>query len=55
MASARKPVRRASVTREAAEEAVRTLLRWAGEDPAREGLQDTPQRVVDAYGEWFSG
>ena len=55
MASARKPVRRAAVTREAAEEAVRTLLRWAGEDPAREGLQDTPKRVVDAYGEWFSG
>jgi GTP cyclohydrolase I len=43
------------VTREAAEEAVRTLLRWAGEDPAREGLLDTPRRVVEAYGDWFSG
>ena len=43
------------VTREAAEEAVRTLLRWAGEDPAREGLRDTPSRVVSAYREWFSG
>jgi GTP cyclohydrolase IA len=43
------------VTREAAEEAVRTLLRWAGEDPAREGLRDTPGRVVSAYREWFGG
>jgi GTP cyclohydrolase IA len=43
------------VTREAAEEAVRTLLRWAGEDPAREGLRDTPSRVVSAYQEWFAG
>jgi GTP cyclohydrolase I len=38
-----------------AEEAVRTLLRWAGEDPAREGLLDTPKRVVNAYRDWFSG
>ncbi|MGB6486177.1 MAG: GTP cyclohydrolase I FolE [Steroidobacteraceae bacterium] len=43
------------VTRETAEEAVRTLLRWAGEDPAREGLRDTPGRVVSAYREWFGG
>ncbi|HRQ63825.1 MAG TPA: GTP cyclohydrolase I FolE [Xanthomonadaceae bacterium] len=43
------------VTREAAEEAVRVLLRWAGDDPAREGLLDTPRRVVDAYGDWFGG
>jgi GTP cyclohydrolase I len=43
------------VTREAAEEAVRVLLRWAGEDPAREGLRDTPSRVVSAYQEWFAG
>jgi GTP cyclohydrolase I len=43
------------VTREAAEEAVRTLLRWAGEDPAREGLRDTPARVASAYREWFAG
>ena len=41
--------------REEAEEAVRTLLRWAGDDPAREGLIDTPSRVVRAYTEWFSG
>jgi GTP cyclohydrolase I len=44
-----------SVTRAAAEEAVRTLLRWAGDDPAREGLRDTPSRVVSAYQDWFSG
>lgn len=43
------------VTREQAEEAVRTLLRWAGEDPSREGLLDTPRRVVEAYGDWFGG
>jgi len=42
-------------TRREAEDAVRTLLRWAGDDPAREGLRDTPQRVVDAYQDWFSG
>ena len=46
---------RSQVSRRAAEEAVRTLLRWAGEDPRREGLHDTPQRVVDAYRDWFSG
>ena len=43
------------VSREAAEDAVRTLLRWAGEDPQREGLIDTPKRVVKAYQDWFSG
>jgi GTP cyclohydrolase I len=43
------------VTRAAAEGAVRTLLEWAGEDPDREGLHDTPKRVVDAYRDWFSG
>ncbi len=42
-------------TREEAEEAVRTLLRWAGDDPGREGLRDTPGRVARAYGEWFRG
>jgi GTP cyclohydrolase I len=40
---------------EEAEEAVRTLLRWAGDNPEREGLIDTPSRVVRAYSEWFSG
>ena len=46
---------RSKTSRRAAEEAVRTLLAWAGEDPRREGLLDTPQRVVDAYRDWFSG
>lgn len=46
---------RGGVSREQAEEAVRTLLRWAGEDPTREGLLETPKRVVQAYGDWFSG
>ena len=42
-------------TRDEAEQAVRTLLRWAGDDPDREGLRDTPARVVRAYEEWFGG
>jgi GTP cyclohydrolase I len=42
-------------TREEAEAAVRVLLRWAGDDPGREGLRDTPARVARAYEEWFSG
>ena len=42
-------------TRAEAEDAVRTLIRWAGDDPAREGLRATPGRVVRAYEEWFAG
>jgi GTP cyclohydrolase I len=42
-------------TRKQAEEAVRTMIRWAGDDPAREGLLDTPSRVVRAYEEFFAG
>ena len=42
-------------SREEAEEAIRTLLLWAGDDPAREGLVDTPQRVARAFEEWFAG
>ncbi len=42
-------------SREEAEEAVRTLLRWAGDDPTREGLLDTPKRVVKSYEELFKG
>jgi GTP cyclohydrolase I len=42
-------------TREEAEAAVRTLLRWACDDPAREGLHDTPARVVRSYEEFFAG
>ena len=49
------PDQRHGVARADAEAAVRTLLRWAGDDPEREGLLDTPKRVVKAYGDWFSG
>jgi GTP cyclohydrolase I len=42
-------------TREEAEEAVRTLIRWAGDDPGREGLIGTPDRIVRSYQEFFSG
>src|SRR5262252_8219295 len=42
-------------TRAEAEEAVRVLIRWAGDDPEREGLDGTPARVVRAYEEWFAG
>jgi len=42
-------------SREEAEAAVRTLLAWAGDNPNREGLLDTPKRVTDAYGEFFAG
>ena len=41
--------------RKQAEEAVRTLLLWAGDDPRREGLLDTPKRVAAAYEDWFKG
>ena len=46
---------RARPTREEAMDAVRTLIAWAGDDPDRSGLVDTPRRVVDAYSEWFEG
>ena len=42
-------------SRSEAEEAVKTLIRWAGDDPGREGLKDTPSRVVSSYEEFFSG
>lgn len=42
-------------SREEAENAVRTLIRWIGDDPSREGLIDTPQRVIKAYDEMFGG
>ncbi len=42
-------------SRSEAEAAVRTLLAWAGDDPTREGLLDTPKRVTKAFGEWFAG
>ena len=42
-------------SRDEAEAAIETLLRWAGDDPAREGLRDTPARVARAFEDWFSG
>jgi GTP cyclohydrolase I len=52
-AKRRAPLRRPS--RAEAESAVRTLIGWAGDDPDREGLQDTPRRVADAFEEYFAG
>src|ERR1044071_8289848 len=52
---ARQTARVTRPTREEALEAVRTLLRWAGDDPDREGLLGTPDRVVRSYAEFFSG
>ena len=46
---------RNSVTEEEVQEAVRTLITWAGDDPTREGLLDTPKRVLKAFNEFFSG
>ncbi len=43
------------VSQQQAEDAIRLLLRWAGDNPTREGLIDTPTRVAKAYKEWFSG
>ncbi|HXI86823.1 MAG TPA: GTP cyclohydrolase I FolE [Parvularculaceae bacterium] len=49
------PIERSEADRERAEAAVRELLRWVGDDPSREGLVDTPRRVVDAFLEYFRG
>jgi GTP cyclohydrolase I len=49
------PAVRRQPTRDDAEAAVRTLILWAGDDPERQGLCDTPARVVRAYEEWFAG
>jgi GTP cyclohydrolase I len=49
------PEKGPEVSSDEAEAAVRVLLRWAGENPNREGLLDTPRRVVKAYRDWFSG
>ena len=53
--AARNAAAKTRPSREEAEAAVRTLISWAGDDPAREGLLDTPKRVVKAYEEWFAG
>jgi GTP cyclohydrolase I len=52
---AAKPRERTAEERKRAIEAVRELICWIGDDPEREGLKDTPQRVVDAYLEYFQG
>ena len=51
----RKTAKPRKPSRKQAEEAVRTLLLWAGDDPDREGLLDTPKRVARAYEDWVSG
>ena len=53
--SKKRPTKPRKPSRKQAEEAVRTLLLWAGEDTRREGLLDTPKRVARAYEDWFSG
>jgi GTP cyclohydrolase I len=50
-----KPGKADRPSRAEAEDAVRTLIKWAGDDPDREGLRATPARVARAYEEWFSG
>jgi GTP cyclohydrolase I len=49
------PLTQPPVNADQAEEAIRTLLRWAGDDPQREGLRETPKRVAKAFREWFDG
>jgi GTP cyclohydrolase IA len=55
MAQTKPPETASRPTREEAESAVRVLIRWAGDDPKREGLVETPKRVVRAYEEFFAG
>ena len=50
-----RPQKEQPPTQTEAENAVRTLIRWVGDDPDREGLRGTPKRVAKAYKEWFSG
>jgi len=54
-ASLKRPAPSRRPSQAEAEEAVRTLIAWAGDDPSREGLIDTPRRVTEAYEEYFSG
>src|SRR4051794_10814287 len=55
VASLRVPEQDLRPSRAEAETAVRTLIRWAGDNPEREGLRETPARVARAYEEWFGG
>jgi len=52
---AKKSTKQPAVTQAHAEDAIRVLLRWVGEDPTREGLIDTPKRVANAWKDWCSG
>lgn len=54
-AAAEVAAKKGKPSRAEAEEAVRTILRWVGEDPARDGLIETPKRVVKAFNEYFNG
>ena len=55
MAAAKAAASKGKPTREEAEDAIRTILRWVGEDVSRDGLIETPKRVVKAYDEYFAG
>lgn len=55
MAKKSRTSRKKKPSQDEAEQAIRTLLRWAGDDPEREGLVDTPKRVALAYKDWFGG
>ena len=48
-------INQSGVTDKEAEDAFKTILRWIGENPNREGLKETPKRVVKAYEDWFAG
>ena len=48
-------INQSGVTDKEAEDAFKTILRWIGENPNREGLKETPKRVVKAFKEYFSG
>ena len=49
------PKRNRKISDATAEEAVRTIIQWIGEDPEREGLKSTPKRVINAFKEYFQG
>lgn len=55
MAAKKTSAKTPAVSQAQAEDAIRLLLRWAGDNPEREGLVDTPKRVAKAYKEWFGG
>ena len=48
-------IKKQEISDEKAEEAIRTIIQWIGEDPEREGLLSTPQRVIKAFREYFKG